>query len=457
MVRQAFETAGYRVIGTSTSGQAARTLGREAGIGESRTMASLLWRIDNGRLRLDNRTVVILDEAGMTDDPSVLRLLAAAEQADSKVMIVGDHRQLGAVGPGGTLEGLVARYSKAVHVLDENVRQADPHERQVLAELRAGNVEQAVEWYSDHDRIRTAADRDRALDQMVAAWAADISAGKDTAMFAWRRANVTALNTRARAAMADAGKLSGPELKIDGQTFQAGDRIVILAPGAGGQVVTSERGTIQAVNPESRSLVARMDDGRLQSFGPEDTRGDRLALGYATTVHRSQGATVETAHLFADGGGRELGYVGMSRARQASHIHVVADNIDQAAEDLAHDWSAERRQIWAIDTGTPTTDRQPETHPLEIETGQQAPLELRAALRRARLTGERQALAANLKTAVGDDPHAALAQLHQLDRNIGALNRRLDPPDPRLSAGGIDPHQVHIPPPDPGASLTPGL
>lgn len=66
-------------------------------------MASLLWRIDNDRLHLDNRTVVILDEAGMADDPSVLRLLSAAEHAGSKVVLVGDHRQLGAVGPGGTL------------------------------------------------------------------------------------------------------------------------------------------------------------------------------------------------------------------------------------------------------------------------------------------------------------------------------------------------------------------
>ncbi len=43
---QAFEAAGCRVVGTATSGQAARTLGREADLGESRTLASLLWRLD---------------------------------------------------------------------------------------------------------------------------------------------------------------------------------------------------------------------------------------------------------------------------------------------------------------------------------------------------------------------------------------------------------------------------
>ncbi|MBV9660340.1 MAG: relaxase domain-containing protein, partial [Acidimicrobiales bacterium] len=47
--RRAFEDAGYRVVGTSISGQAARTLGVEAGIGDSRTIASLLWRLDHGQ------------------------------------------------------------------------------------------------------------------------------------------------------------------------------------------------------------------------------------------------------------------------------------------------------------------------------------------------------------------------------------------------------------------------
>jgi conjugative relaxase-like TrwC/TraI family protein len=67
--RQAFQAGGYRVVGTSTSGQAARTLGAEAGIDESRTIASLLWRLDHGQLHLDKHTVVVCDEAGMCDDP----------------------------------------------------------------------------------------------------------------------------------------------------------------------------------------------------------------------------------------------------------------------------------------------------------------------------------------------------------------------------------------------------
>ena len=68
VVAAAYEASGCQVIGTATSGQAARTLGREAEVGESRTLASLLWRLDHDRLALDERSVVILDEVGMTED-----------------------------------------------------------------------------------------------------------------------------------------------------------------------------------------------------------------------------------------------------------------------------------------------------------------------------------------------------------------------------------------------------
>ena len=163
VVRTGFETAGYRVIGTSISGQAARTLGAEARITESHTTASLLWRLDHGQLGLDRRTVIVMDEAGLADDPSVLRLLAAAETAGSKVVMVVDQRQLGAVGPGGSLEALVGRHSDGVYVLGENVRQVDPDERAVLGELRAGNVEVAVDWYAQRQRIITAPTRAAAL------------------------------------------------------------------------------------------------------------------------------------------------------------------------------------------------------------------------------------------------------------------------------------------------------
>ena len=108
-IRHAHDALGLEVYGTATSGQAARTIGRDAGI-ESRTVASLLTRLDHERLTLDDRSVVVLDEAGMTDDADLLRLLDHTTVAGARLILVGDHRQLSAVGPGGGLEALIARF-----------------------------------------------------------------------------------------------------------------------------------------------------------------------------------------------------------------------------------------------------------------------------------------------------------------------------------------------------------
>src|SRR5207302_10234322 len=137
---------------------------------------------------------------------------------------------------------------------------------------------------------------------------------------------------------------------------------------------------------------------------------DRLAYGYAVTVHRSQGATVDVAHRLEDGGGRQLGYVSMSRGRQANTVHVVADNVDQAVEDLTRDWSVDHRARWAIDSGTPATD------PLAVEHHDRAPAGMRASLHHARLEAERRAVLA----AIPPDPSPAIARL---DRELAERRR----------------------------------
>jgi conjugative relaxase-like TrwC/TraI family protein len=352
IARAAFEAHGHRVFGTATSGQAARTLAGEAGI-DSRTVASLLHRLDHGQLALARRDVLILDEAGMTDDRDVLRLLLAARTAGTKVVMVGDDRQLGPVGPGGSLQALLARAGSAVHVLDQNIRQHDRGERLALTRLRAGDVQRAVAWYATHDRIQAAPTRDRALEATVDAWHADVRSGLNSAMYAWRRVNVADLNVRARARMAAEGCLHGPELVAEGgRRYQAGDRITVLAPTIDQQVVNGQTGTVTAVDAERQRLTVRLDTGLTRTFTGGELDADHLDHAYATTIHRAQGATVDTAHRFHDGGGRELAYVANSRARQGTTIHAVADTLDQALDDLEHDWTRERRPRWALDLGS---------------------------------------------------------------------------------------------------------
>ena len=108
-----------------------------------------------------------------------------------------------------------------------------------------------------------------------------------------------------------------------------------------------------AVGEDHDHLMVRLEDGRQHRLECDEIGAAQLDYGYATTVHRGQGATHDLAHVYEDGGGRELAYVAMSRARDETHVYLCADDLDQAREDLCRSWATERRWKWAIDTGTP--------------------------------------------------------------------------------------------------------
>ncbi|MGO9963105.1 MAG: MobF family relaxase, partial [Acidimicrobiales bacterium] len=348
-VRDGFESAGYTVLGTATSGQAARNLGEGAGI-ESRTVASLAWRLEHNTLELSDRHVLILDEGAMTSDVDLARLLTAVERSGAKLIVVGDDRQLGAIGPGGALTALAERHPEQLWALTDNLRQNDPAERVALCELRDGDIGAAVGWYVRSGRVHPVPDRRRAVTGMIRAWATDIDTGRDPLLLAYRRDNVEALNRVARDLWERSGRLTGPELTPPGgRTYRAGDRVITLAPGPHGAWVTSQAARVTAVDPEAQTLTAITPDGRHLQMGLDDIGADRLAYGYAITAHRAQGTTVEVAHVLDDGGGRELAYVAMSRARNASHVYTSARDLTQAAQRLTWSWDDERRQQWATD------------------------------------------------------------------------------------------------------------
>ena len=357
-VRAGFEAAGFTVIGTATSGQAARGLGEGAGIVESRTIASLRWRLDHDQLRLTDRHVICLDEGGMTDDIDLARILTAAHTAGAKVVISGDERQLGAIGPGGGLGALLRRHSERISRLTDNVRQVDPGERRALAELRSGKIDKAVAWYDANGRIHPQASADGTVAAAVEAWAADVAAGQDSLLLAWQRDSVDALNADARQAWARLGGLVGPEIEAPGgRRYRAGDRVVMLSPGPRGAWVTSDRAMVSAVWLSTGEIEAVTADGRTLRLSRAETAADCLAHSYAMTAHRTQGATVYTAHVLEDGGGRELTYVAMSRARHRTDLYVSCAP-EEATERVAWGWGAERRPYWAHDRCQP----QPSAH-----------------------------------------------------------------------------------------------
>ena len=228
------------------------------------------------------------------------------------------------------------------------MRQRDPAERHALDLLRAGEVPTAAAWYVLNGRVHPAPTVGQALLDMVRAWAYDVADGKDALLVAYHRDAVERLNGAARLVWAELGHLSGPELEAEGgRRYRAGDRVVTLSPGPGGAWVTSQRAVVSSVDPDAGSLVAVTLEGAELHMGTADIGADKLAHAYSVTAHRSQGLTVDTTHALENGGGRELAYVAMSRARGESHVHMVAPDIRHAARRLAWAWGQERRQRWA--------------------------------------------------------------------------------------------------------------
>jgi hypothetical protein len=392
-VRAGFEAAGYTVLGAATSGQAARALEQGAGL-QSRTVASLTWRLEHRRQALGPRHVLVVDESGMTPDAEMAKLLGAVAAAGARAIVVGDYRQLDAVGPGGALEALARRHPGRVFALTENVRQRDPAERHALDQLRAGEVPMAVGWYTLQGRVHPASCRGQAMLEMVRAWAYDVADGKDALLVAYHRDAVEALNGAARVVWEELGYLSGPELETEGgRRYRAGDRVVTLSPGRDGAWVTSQRAVVSSVDPAAGSLVAITPESTELRMGPGDIGADKLAHAYSVTAHRSQGQTVDATYALEDGGGRELAYVAMSRARGESHVHVVASDIRQAARSLAWAWGQERRQQWA-----------------------QSPEE-----RSARLYSERQELLASIPPDCSADLDQARRQLRDVEQDTDDL------------------------------------
>jgi conjugative relaxase-like TrwC/TraI family protein len=141
---------GHRLIGTAPTGLAATGLANE-GFSDARTVDRLLADLKHRRDRLDSKTVLLVDEAGMVGTRKLARLLEEAERAEAKVILIGDDRQLSAIDAGGGFRGLRLRLGASE--LQQNRRQQAEWEQQALELVRRFQVQEAVGLYREHDRV----------------------------------------------------------------------------------------------------------------------------------------------------------------------------------------------------------------------------------------------------------------------------------------------------------------
>ncbi|WMY80074.1 MobF family relaxase [Citricoccus sp. I39-566] len=303
------------------------------------------------RYTLTENQLLIVDEASMVSTAQLAELTRQAEAAGAKVLLVGDPAQLEAVDAGGFL-GWMDRKGTPER-LDMVWRFRNEWEREASLRLRQGEADVLGE-YAANGRIHGAPGQD-AADSAYSAWLADKRAGLSTILIASDNATVAELNTRAQADLVASGDVDVEQtvtLRGDA-TAGAGDLVLArrndrsLRDATGAFIANGTRLTLTGINPDGSAVARNEATGGAVTLDP-DYLASSTELGYATTAHRSQGVTVDSAHAVATAGlSRELFYVAMTRGRDANHAYV----------DFGADHEAHSPDEWGLLTETPPAER----------------------------------------------------------------------------------------------------
>jgi conjugative relaxase-like TrwC/TraI family protein len=366
VVNDAFTAAGYRVIGAALADQAVQQLAAGAGIRHCVNIARLLWELDDSSHGgFAPNTVLIVDEAGMVGTHDYDRLLAHAAAADTKVVLVGDDRQLAAIEAGGYLRGVVTRVGAAY--LRENLRQQHQFDRDALILQREGNAAEAMAIWRTHGRVTVVDTGEEAKATMLARWwASPHRLSHQSVMLAYQRPDVAALNGAAHTMRVEHGEVSADGLTIAGQKFGVGDRVVALHKhGRLGEIVNGTRATITGIDSDAVTITVCTDAGAELTLPRRWLEQDWLRHAYALTGHKGQGMTILDAHVFgvSEGKLQEWGYVVMSRHQLDVQLYVVApewdEELDRPPRQLAYDPLAElTRSLARSAAKTLATDQQ---------------------------------------------------------------------------------------------------
>lgn len=318
----AWQAAGRPVVALAPSAVAAEVLRAELG-----TDADTLAKFDHDQPVITPGTLILVDEAGMAGTLMLDRLIRRAHLAGAVVRLLGDDQQLAAVEAGGVIRHLAAE-AGAVRMA-QVVRFTDPDEAAATLQVRDGDPK-AIDFYLNHHRI-TPATAETAPDAAYAAWLADVQAGRDALLLASTGTAVTELNGRARADLIAAGLVDVDGIQLrDGTAAGVGDRVTTrrnnrrLAVCRGRDwVKNGDPWFVETVHDDGALTVSHRGHGGRVTL-PADYVAAHVQLDYARTIHRAQGATVDVAHLLVDPAmAREDLYVGVSRARNGTHLYVA--------------------------------------------------------------------------------------------------------------------------------------
>lgn len=324
------------VLVLAPTGQAVDVALREGAADDGMTIAKALQSLRDGTLKLEQSTLVLVDEAGMVGTDDLRQLLTATTQAGAKTVLVGDAHQLAPVKARGGMFAQLCTDLPWTQQLSEVWRMTDPAERHASLALRDGEpkaMRDAVDWYRLHDRLHCGDAITMAIDSLKE-YTAEAARGRNALLVCDTTEMVDALNQRIHR---ERIHTQAPTMTVArGQQVAVGDVIISRRndptiafhhsnPNAESlpSVRNGNRWRVAGIDTKRNLLGAeRLDDGARVLFD-RNYFSEYVSLGYAVTVHSAQGVTGDVGiAVLSETTSRNLLYVAMTRGRHANHVHV---------------------------------------------------------------------------------------------------------------------------------------
>ena len=339
---RAWQLEGYEVIGTAVAGATAQRLRDDANLDRSFTADGLCNGVEQGRVELGPRTVVVMDEAGMADTERLSRLAETTAESHSKLVLAGDSAQLGPIGAGGLFEQL--RDCVPAAELTEVHRANHDWERRAWEQVRIGEPRPALAQYQAHDRLHVHDTRAQAAEAIVADWdetRRNLPGGRAVMITDASNAERDQINAMAQERRAAAGELGSHRVQLPGKPYglAAGDEVIFSAqlqvPGER-RVENGITGIVIDTARHSDRVTIETHERQPREVEVDTAKFSDLNLGYALHVYKAQGITAETSGILTGGWqtDREHAYVALSRAREQTQIYVSREDLGEAGMDL---------------------------------------------------------------------------------------------------------------------------
>jgi Ti-type conjugative transfer relaxase TraA len=326
-MREIWEGEGYTVKGAALAGIAAENLEVAAGI-HARTLASYELAWNNGRDPLTKNDILVIDEAGMIGTRQLEHVLEVAEKAHAKVVLVGDPEQLQAIEAGAPFRGITAAHGMSS--LTEVRRQKTAWQRIATQSLSTSKTADALSAYGKHGGIVAVEQRSDARNALLARWARDAQHEPKSSqlVLAYTREDVKALNSSIRTLREQTGQLGRDHSIATDQgkrDFAIHDRIRF---GRNEKTLGVKNGSLGTIERIEHGVLQIKLDGASETRVAVDTKFyQHLDYGYAATVHKAQGTTVDKTYVLATPHfDRHTSYVALSRHRDNATVFYACDD-----------------------------------------------------------------------------------------------------------------------------------